>query len=121
MTESAGVLGPLETEVMQVLWKAERPLVVRDVLDRLNRRRTRPLAYTTVMTVLARLAEKHVLARVKEGRSYVYEPLVTDLAGVAVQTVIRDYGETAVAHFVEQARGDPKLLARLQRLMSPDQ
>ena len=119
--EHSGALGPLETEVMQVLWKARRPLAVRDVLDRLNRRRQPPLAYTTVMTVLSRLAEKDVLQRVKHGRGYVYEPLVTDQAGIAVQSVIRDYGETALAQFVEQARADPKLLARLQRLMSQEQ
>ena len=119
--EVTGALGPLETEVMQVLWKARRPLAVRDVLDRLNRRRNPALAYTTVMTVLARLAEKQVLQRIKEGRGYVYEPLVTDQAGIAVQSVIRDYGETALAQFVEQARADPKLLARLQRLMSQEQ
>jgi hypothetical protein len=31
--------------------------------------------------------------------------------------VVRDYGAAALAHFVEQARADPKLYRRLRRLM----
>ena len=102
---------------MEVMWAAGAPLSVRAVLDELNGRRRQPLAYTTVMTVMARLAEKDVLRRTKDGRGYVYEPAVGDVAGIAVRDVIRDFGESALASFVEQARSDPKLLKRLERLM----
>ena len=116
--EGRGLLGPLEGEVMEALWATSEPLSVRAVLDHLNEDRRPPLAYTTVMTVMSRLAEKNVLRRVKHGRGYMYEPMVTDEAGIAVQSVLRDFGDQAVAHFVEQARSDPKLKARLQRLMA---
>ncbi len=112
-----GRLGPLEREVMDVLWQADEPLPVREVLERLNRRRTPKLAYTTVMTVLSRLAEKEVLTREKVGRGFAYRPAATDQAGIAVQSVLRDFGDAALAHFVEEARADPQLLARLRRLM----
>lgn len=102
---------------MKTLWAAPAPLSVREVLDQLNRSRRPPLAYTTVMTVMARLAEKEVLTRVKDGRGYRYEAAVADAAGIAARDLIRDFGEGAVASFVEQASRDPKLLARLERIM----
>jgi predicted transcriptional regulator len=114
------VLGPLEAEAMKVLWAGGGPMSVRQVLDRLNAGRSEPLAYTTVMTVLARLADKDILARVRDGRGYVYEPAVSDTAQLAVRGVMRDFGDAAVAHFVDEARADPELLARLQRLLGDE-
>lgn len=102
---------------MNALWGSTEPLLVRQVLDALNASRDPPLAYTTVMTVLSRLAEKVALAREQAGRGFVYSPIVDDEAGIAVQGVVRDYGEAALAHFVEQARAGPKLYERLRRLM----
>lgn len=114
------ILGPLEAEVLRALWAAEGPISVRDVLERLNEGRSKPYAYTTIMTVLSRLAEKGILSRRRRGRGYVYEAAVRDPAEIAVRDVLRDFGETAVAHFVEEARADPELLARLQRLLDDE-
>ena len=115
--ELSRVLGPLEAEVMQVMWAAGGRMNVRAVLDRLNDGRDSPLAYTTVMTVMARLAEKDILRRQLDGRGYVYEPVVADAAAIAVRSVVRDFGEAAVAQFVDEARADPKLRRRLERLL----
>src|SRR3954470_5305305 len=115
--EGRGLLGPLEGEVMEALWASPEPLSVRAVLERLNQDRRPPLAYTTVMTVMARLAEKDVLRRVKVGRGYLYKPAVADEAGLAVRDVIRDFGDSALAHFVDEPRAAPRLLKRLKRLM----
>lgn len=114
----SGILGPLEAEVMAVLWSRGKPMRVREVRADVNAARETPLAYTTVMTVLARLAEKGILSRVREGRGYRYEPLVGDTAGIAVREVIRNFGEAAMAGFVDEARADPKLLRRLRALMA---
>lgn len=111
------VLGPLEAEVMRGVWEAEGPVSVRDLVERLNRQRPQPLAYTTVMTVMSRLAEKGVLSRRLEGRSYLYEATVEDAAGIAVRNVMRDFGDAAMAHFVDEARADPGTLRRLERLL----
>jgi predicted transcriptional regulator len=110
-------LGSLEAEVMQVMWAAREPLTVRQVLERLNRGRRPALAYTTVMTVMARLADKEILRRELDGRGYKYEPAVADAAAIAVREVVRDFGEAAVAQFVDEARANPKLLRRLRRLV----
>ncbi|MGH2528064.1 MAG: BlaI/MecI/CopY family transcriptional regulator [Actinomycetota bacterium] len=56
-------MGPLEADVVRVTWAANAPLSVRHVLQKLNEGRSRPLRYTTVQTVMARLARKRVLAR----------------------------------------------------------
>jgi predicted transcriptional regulator len=118
--EGERLLGPLEAEVMERLWEAGEPLSVRQLLERLNRGRRQQLAYTTVMTVMVRLAEKGALVRRRDGRGFVYEATADDLAGLAVRGVLRDFGEAAVAHFVEEAKADPEVLERLRRLLGEE-
>lgn len=65
-------LGELEAAVMDVLWDAARPMKVRDVLERLDT--GRPLAYTTVMTVLDNLHRKQWVERELTGKAYLYRP-----------------------------------------------
>jgi predicted transcriptional regulator len=105
---------------MDAIWDASRPVSVREIVDALNERRPEPLAYTTVMTVMNRLAAKNVLTRQGERRSYVYEATAPDAAGIAVRDVIRTYGDAAVAHFVDEARADPSVLRRLRGLLAED-
>ncbi len=109
--------GPLEGEVMEVVWAAAEPISVRAVVEALNQGRREPLAYTTVMTVMGRLAEKHRLTRRKAGRGYLYEASAADAAGIAVKDVLRDHGDAAIAHFVEEVRDDPDAIRRLRRLL----
>src|SRR6266699_1643360 len=109
-------LGSLESQVMAALWEAGRPLTVREVLDALNRDRSPQLAYTTVLTVLQRLAGKGALARSERGRGHAYAPTVADEAGLAVADVLRTYGDAAVARFAEAAATDPDLRERLRKL-----
>ena len=65
---------PLELECLTALWALGEGNV-QAVRERLASRRA--LAYTTVMTMLDRLARKQVVSRRKQGRSYVYTPAVT--------------------------------------------
>lgn len=105
---------------MEAVWRADEAVSVREVIDVLNAGRAEPLAYTTVMTVMSRLAEKDALARRPAGRSYVYEATAPDPAGLAVRGVIRAYGDEAITHFVDEARSDPKALRRLRALLEED-
>ncbi len=65
-------LTDLELEVMHVVWELGCG-TVRQVHDVLAERR--PIAYTTVMTMMNILEEKEYLKRSKQGRAYVYEPI----------------------------------------------
>ena len=105
---------------MDAVWSAGVPVSVREVVDALNKGRAEPLAYTTVMTVMNRLADKQALARRPAGRSFVYEATAPDPAGIAVKNVIRVYGDEAMAHFVDEARANPEVWRRMQRMMSED-
>ena len=60
-------LGPLEIQVMEVVWERGESSV-RDVVEKLDNR----LAYTTVMTTLDRLFKKSLLDRFKSERAFVY-------------------------------------------------
>jgi predicted transcriptional regulator len=113
-------LGPLESEVMDAVWAVEDPVSIREIVDVLNGRRTEPLAYTTVMTVMNRLTTKNVLRRHGARRKYVYEATAADAAGLAVRDVLRTYGDAAVAHFLDEARADPDVLRRLRGLLAED-
>lgn len=70
-----GRLGELEAAVMDVLWGAAEPYRVRDVRARLADER--PLAYTTVMTVLDNLHRKGWVRRELDGRAYLYRPVAS--------------------------------------------
>ncbi|MFB6891022.1 BlaI/MecI/CopY family transcriptional regulator [Kitasatospora sp. NPDC056327] len=113
-------LGPLGAELLTVLWGADGPLSVRQVLEEVNRRRGEPLAYTTVMTVLNRLSERNVVRRAARGRGFVYTALVTGAADLAVRDVILDHGLSVVAHFVDRYQAEPQLRARLMNLIRPE-
>jgi predicted transcriptional regulator len=118
--ENVTGLGPLEGEIMELVWAAGEPLTVRAILERVNAGRSQQLAYTTVMTVMNRLVDKDVLRRKREGRGYTYEATASDPAALAVRSVMRDHGDAAMAHFVEEAKGDPRALRRLQRLLDSE-
>ena len=66
-------LGDLERSVMDHLWDADEPQTVRQVHDALCAHRE--LAYTTVMTVLQRLARKGLVAQLRDDRAHRYAPV----------------------------------------------
>lgn len=63
---------------MTRVWRWNRPVTVREVLEDL--RRERSIAYTTVMTVMDNLHQKGWLRREAEGRAYRYEAVSTRAA-----------------------------------------
>ena len=114
-------LGPLEDEIMKIVW-ARNEATVRDVQEELERRGTQ-LAYTTVMTVMGRLATKRLLLRKRLGRSFVYQPRVKedqfreDTARMLAQHLIRGFDRLGIARFVQEvAKVGPERLQELQEL-----
>lgn len=108
-------LGDLERSVMEVLWAATEPLAVRQVHQALSE--DRDLAYTTVMTVLVRLAGKDLASRQLDGRAWLYsaacsrEELTADAMHSALNEDPEDRSAALVA-FVEKVSADEADLLR---------
>ncbi|MFD4367564.1 BlaI/MecI/CopY family transcriptional regulator [Rhodococcus sp. NPDC058521] len=104
-------LGELERAVMEHLWSAPEAQTVRQVHEALAARRE--LAYTTVMTVLQRLAKKHLVIQQRDDRAHRYLPvhqreeLVASLMVDALQQADQSGSRAAaLVHFVEQVGAD---------------
>jgi predicted transcriptional regulator len=110
--------GPLEAQVVQVVWAAKAPVSVRQVLTELNQGRPTPLSYTTVPTVMARLARKEVLARSRQARVDLYRAVASDAAGIAVSRLLAQFGESVVEPFVEQVCRERRLRSVLRGAVS---
>lgn len=104
-------LGDLEREVMDHLWGAHEAQTVRQVHEALCERRE--LAYTTVMTVLQRLARKNLVEQIRDDRAHRYaathgrDELV---AGLMVDALAQAQNSgdrhAALVHFVERVGAD---------------
>lgn len=104
-------LGDLERAVMDHLWDTAGPQTVRQVHDALRTRRE--LAYTTVMTVLQRLARKGLVAQIRDDRAHRYAPVNGRdelVAGLMVDALDEAAGpggrQAALMHFVERVGAD---------------
>lgn len=104
---------------MRVVW-SQGESTVRTVAEMLEHETGRPHAYTTVMTILARLHERGLLARTKVGRGYVYRPIGDEsevLAAMgerAVDRLLEQYGTAALRRFAQHLSDlDPDVRAQL--------
>ncbi len=111
---------------MEELWRSgEAP--VRTVMNALNKRTRKQRAYTTYMTIMARLHKKGVLVRRREGKTDFYVPAHTRdeymalRARAEVQELVAQYGDVALSNFAQQMAGlDPARRRALQRLARKD-
>ena len=115
-------LHELEAEVMDELWERGEASV-REVMESLNTGADKERAYTTYMTIMARLDGKGLLERRRDGKTDFYSPLFTrdqyaDLrARAELDSIVDQFGELALAHIARQLAGlDPKRRRALQRL-----
>jgi predicted transcriptional regulator len=113
--------GTLEQEVVAALAAADTPLTSGQVRDELGGE----LAYTTVMTVLARLHDKGAVVRTRSGRAYAYS-LVADEAEITARQMQRlldagDDREAVLSWFVGAlSNEDERILVELLRHADPD-
>lgn len=111
LAKSKKTLGPLESEIMDVVWD-QGATTVSAVHKAL--RGKKDIAYTTVMTTMSRMAKKRLLTQDKSATSYVYAPALDkgNFENYVVKSVIRglfeDYGDSVVDYFVDcvAERGD---------------
>src|SRR5580704_7687331 len=83
-------LAPFELDCMNALWPLEEA-TVKQVQESLATKR--PRAYTTIMTILDRLAQKGIVTRRKSGRAYLYRANLrpTDAQETAVEQVVAGF------------------------------
>ena len=98
MADPTPIQGELQTQVMATLWRL-RSGTVEQVRSALPSRYQG--AYTTVQTVLNRLAERGLLERRKEGRGLVYTPKVTEA----------EYLSRTISHTLAGASSDARQAA----------
>lgn len=109
--------GELEAAIMERIWSAGQPLLVREIQDRL--RPERQLAYNTVLTVVDILYRKGWLLREKDGRAYRYwasvsrDEYTARLMGEALEA--SSDRVATLRRFVE--RIDPVEAGQLRRLL----
>ena len=73
-----------ELEIMQIIWHEAAPVSRMTIESVLHK--THPLAPTTILTLLTRLCDKGFLSLQKEGRTNLYEPLVSEKEYLAVES-----------------------------------
>jgi BlaI family penicillinase repressor len=111
-------LAPLELDCMNTLWPMGQG-TVREIRDSLAARR--PRAYTTIMTIMDRLARKGVVERRKVGRAYMYSPNLSaeEARTQALSQVIENFFAGSKEALLAQLRGDaPRARAAVAALAS---
>jgi len=101
-------LGPLEAEIMEVVWQ-KREASVRDVFHVLSKRRE--IAYTTVLTVLRNLNRKGLLGRREGEHGYIYSPWSS--RGAYIEARVGEIIDLLLDNFPAQALSH--LLKRMER------
>ena len=116
------VFGELEAAIMDCLW-ARGQGTVSEVYKELAA--AREVAYTTVKTVMERLAEKGYLHCDSQQRAYVYTPtqrrddFLQQMSDTVLSGLLADFGQTIAARLLEETvrQCDPDTLDRLQALI----
>ncbi|OGD81605.1 hypothetical protein A2572_04475 [Candidatus Collierbacteria bacterium RIFOXYD1_FULL_40_9] len=104
-------LSPLEQEVMVVVWKLKK-CHARDVVKKFEK--VKPLAYTTVATLLDRLYKKGMVKRKSEGNVFVFSPKSSSeeyskkIAKSFFNNFFDSFGESAIVSFAESVESLPK-------------
>ncbi|HET7476755.1 MAG TPA: BlaI/MecI/CopY family transcriptional regulator [Dermatophilaceae bacterium] len=118
------LLGELERAVMACLWdraaSGAGPATVREVHESVGQ--LRGLAYTTVMTVLDRLAKKQLVTQARDGRAFRYAAQASreELTARAMRETLGGLSGTdrraTMLHFLDQA--SPEELADLRAALA---
>lgn len=109
---------------MDVVWR-QGGVTVRDVVDGLKHR---PVAYTTVMTVMNRLTKQRVLQRQPNGNGAFryqarlsHQAFATEASRVAIDELVHNYGAVAMAQFIDRLDRVPaEKLSALRRQVKRD-
>ena len=113
-------LGARELAILKVVWGLKEASV-REVYETLRKRR--PVAYTTVMTMMSTLEAKGFLKKRADGRAFRYRParsegrVITALVREFVERVFDGASRPLLAHLVMEARLTQREREELKRLI----
>lgn len=120
MRPKSPTLTPQELEIMKIVWQLEAA-TVRDVYEALLAQRK--IAYTTVMTIMNILEEKHYLKKRRQDRAYVYQPtqprqrVMRAMVREFVSRVFNGSAEPLLVHLIEDRRLSAKDLQEVRRMI----
>jgi predicted transcriptional regulator len=120
---AAVVLGPLEGEIMEVIWRAGQALAVPDVHRAMNVSK-RKLSYSAVKAVLNNLADKGHLAKSRHGRVTWFaakrtrEQFDARVVSTVVGSLKRNFGTPVIAQLVNELAVDEATLHEFERLIA---
>ena len=113
------MLGCLEQKIMNILWSSSVSLKPGEVQKKLDD----VYAYTTVMTVLKRMADKNLVSRQLSGKVFYYSPvdnkekfIKNNLSGI-YDNLVRSYGKLAISQFVDVVKTNQKDLDSLKEFL----
>ena len=112
----------LELEILKILWE-DSPLPVRDVRTKLETEAGRPLAHSSVITILNIMHRKGFLKRRKEGKSFLFSPKVLreNITGNIMDDVMSKLFDGSPAgmmlNLLETSDIDSDELAKIQKLI----
>ena len=116
------VLGNLESVVMDLVWELDKEVTVRDIYEELVQRRS--IAYTTVMTIMVRLADKNILEKRKDGNTMYFLPSMTkedftsSIVGNVLDSLLEDFADATMAHFLSKVdKKDRATISKLEKLL----
>lgn len=115
------LLGSLELEVMECMWGSIET-TVQKVVKTINQRR--PIAYTSVMTVMGHLVDKGLLTRTLDGKRYTYQvaqgraEFIQSISRKMIRALVDDFGDVAIAQFLGEVDNvDAEKLKQLRKLV----
>jgi predicted transcriptional regulator len=122
-TGAAAVLGPLEGEIMEVIWKTGGAVAVPDV-HRAMTAGKRELSYSAVKAVLNNLADKGRLTKTRQGKVTYFAAATTreEFDAQVVATVVgslkRNFGTPVIAQLVNELAVDEATLREFERVIA---
>jgi predicted transcriptional regulator len=97
-------ISSLEQEVMNLVWSQPQSSV-KSIVERISQ--TKPVAYTTILTIMQRLHEKGMVSRQKGKKAYLYAPKISketyskNIAQGFLEKFLHSFGEIGIASFAQ--------------------
>lgn len=118
-------LGPLEARVIEIMWSLGGWLSVSDVMAQMDTPKgEKPLAYSTVKTIMQNLADKRHLKKKSAGRANAFKTAVSreeferTLVGDVVRPLLQNQRNPLLAHIADELASNDESYAEFERILA---